>query len=123
MTVGSIAIRSEPWIQGGVVEIVFGDECFVKNEEMNKNNIMKIASIHTHTHKKIMAGSLGSFSSLQKGMATHFLGRSTSFFPVLTDSKGHYLQSQERDWEGMEDGGGWGDKGDPDWRNMTWDLS
>ena len=51
MTVGSIAIPSEPWIQGGVVEVVFGDECFVKNEEMNKNNIMKIATFHTHTKK------------------------------------------------------------------------
>ena len=69
-------------------------------------------------------GALGEFFFFAEGYPfLGFWGGPLLFFPVLTDCKGHYLQSQERDWEGMEDGGGCADKGDPDWRNMTWDLS
>lgn len=111
MTVGSIAIRSELWIQGGVVEIDFGDECFVKNEEMNKNNIMKIATIHTHT--KIMAGSFfwvrwGSFSSLQKGIPLSFWGGPRLFFPYLPMAKAtisNLKKEIERAWKMVEAGG------------------
>lgn len=114
MTVGSIAIRSELWMQGGVVEIDFGDECFVKNEEINKNNVMKIATIHTHTHtKKIMAGSffwwVGGVFFFAEGYGHSLSGEVHFFFSsylrIAEATISNLKKEIERAWKMVEAGG------------------